>query len=142
MEKGLTIDEPGFNSAMEEQRIAVLEDGADAFVRKPFREPEVLAAIGEFAGVRYVHDDTSDEPSASEVGTLTSDALSALPAQMLADIVSATEKGDARTLESLTDKVTEKNAPLGEALRGMVDDFEYAQILEITEPLLETEAES
>ena len=31
------------------------EAGADAFVRKPYREGELLAAIGERLGVRYVY---------------------------------------------------------------------------------------
>ena len=41
------------------------EAGVDAFVRKPYREGELLAAIGERLGVRYVYGSTVAAPVGS-----------------------------------------------------------------------------
>ena len=39
------------------------ESGVDAFVRKPYREGELLAAIGERLGVRYLYGSSVPRPS-------------------------------------------------------------------------------
>ena len=43
-----------------------VEAGADGFVRKPYKEGDLLAAIGEQIGVRYIYDSPASVTAADD----------------------------------------------------------------------------
>ncbi len=55
-------------SSLAEAEEEARDAGADAFVRKPYQEGELLAVIGERLGVRYVYGSSVPRPSARTDG--------------------------------------------------------------------------
>src|ERR671933_332213 len=47
-------------SVLEEERAVVLSTGCDDFLRKPFREEEIFAAMHKHIGVRYLYEEPTD----------------------------------------------------------------------------------
>jgi CheY-like chemotaxis protein len=86
------------------------ESGVDAFVRKPYREGDLLAEIGERLGVRYLFGSSVPRPSgrvrrdAADQSTL-SQRLSTLPPALINQLREAAIEGRAKRLESLADLV-------------------------------------
>ena len=61
----VAVTASGMADAEREARAA----GADAFVRKPYQEAELLAVIGERLGVRYVYGSSAAAPEAGPSAT-------------------------------------------------------------------------
>ncbi len=53
-------------SAFEEERSAILASGCDDFIRKPFREVEILTKIQRYLGVEYEYEDDIEMSSESD----------------------------------------------------------------------------
>jgi FixJ family two-component response regulator len=106
------------------------ESGVDAFVRKPYREGELLAAIGERLGARYVYGSSAARPSsrgrrdAAERSTL-SQRLSSLPPGLITQLREAAIEGRAKRLESLADQVEQFSESASAEIRDLVRDFRY-----------------
>jgi signal transduction histidine kinase/CheY-like chemotaxis protein len=104
--------------------------GADAFVRKPYREGELLAVIGERLGVRYVFAPSVSGPpagvdrDAAGLSTL-SQRLGSLPPALLDELREAAIDGRARRLEALADQVARHSESLSAEVRALARDFEY-----------------
>jgi PAS domain S-box-containing protein len=108
--------------------------GVDAFVRKPYREGELLAAIGERLGVRYVYESLVPQPSvrvrrdAGERSTL-SQRLSRLPPALIEQLREAAIEGRAKRLESLADQVGQHSEDASAEIRALARDFQYDSLV-------------
>ena len=107
------------------------EAGVDAFVRKPYREGELLAAIGERLGVRYVYGSSVAAAVGSraaatpaERSTL-SQRLSSLPPALIDQLREAAIEGRAKRLESLADQVEQHSEDVSAEIRALARDFQY-----------------
>jgi signal transduction histidine kinase/FixJ family two-component response regulator len=128
-------------SALEEDRVVILSEGCDAYIRKPFREEEIFGALEKHLGVRFVYKEKEDlperEPSMIEtpVGPMeTSDfvhRLSGLPEDWLSDLKQATVVGDLSVIEGLIYQIRERDAPLGNSLAEMARNFNHDEILHL-----------
>jgi PAS domain S-box-containing protein len=122
----MAVTASGLADAEDEAR----EAGVDAFVRKPYREGELLAAIGERLGVRYVFGSTAQRPprragrQAAWPSTL-SQRLSSLPPALIDQLRKAAIEGRAKRLESLADEVGEHSEAVSAEIRAMARDFQY-----------------
>jgi CheY-like chemotaxis protein len=115
------------------------EAGADAFVRKPYRESELLAAIGEQLGVRYVYESPVSQPTvhpardAARRSTL-SQRLSRLPSTLIEQLRDAAIEGRAKRLESLADQARQHSEDLSAEIRALARDFQYDVLVSALEP--------
>ncbi|NJK53990.1 MAG: response regulator [Leptolyngbyaceae cyanobacterium SU_3_3] len=76
-------------SVLEEERTVILSVGCDDFVRKPFREAEIFAAMQRHLGVQYVYADREDfDPIAAVPARelLTVETLRSLPPDWVSDL--------------------------------------------------------
>jgi CheY-like chemotaxis protein len=84
-------------NAFEENRQEILAIGCDDFVRKPFKEAEILQVIQKHLGGRYQY---AQPPSQNETKTTQFDAqLAALPPALLADLRQAAAHFDVAQVE-------------------------------------------
>ena len=106
------------------------EAGVDAFVRKPYREGELLAVIGERLGVRYVYGSPVPDRRAARhrdaAGRSTlSQRLSSLPPALIEQLREAAIEGRAKRLESLADQVGQHSEEVSAEIRALARDFQY-----------------
>jgi signal transduction histidine kinase/FixJ family two-component response regulator len=108
--------------------------GVDAFVRKPYREGELLAAIGERLGVRYTYG-TPAQPSpppvdrTSAARSTLSQRVGLLPPELIDQLRTAAIEGRVKRLESLADEAGRYSASVSAEIRTLAKDFQYDAIV-------------
>jgi CheY-like chemotaxis protein len=119
-------------SAFEEERAVVLAAGCDDFVRKPVKEGEIFAKMGEHLGVRYVYEELAP-PGETVVPDLTPADLADLPEAWVADLRRAAMAGRTSQLVDLIAQIQMDHASLARALQAMVDNYQFRQIVALTQ---------
>ena len=117
-------------STLEEDRAIVLSAGCDDFLRKPFREADILEAMNKHIGVRYIYDEPANKlnPTQIEFDALTLTTLNALPASWLAELHQAVAAADSELAFSLIEQLGDKDTTLAKVLSKLVNDFEFDRI--------------
>ncbi|MBD2017411.1 response regulator [Microcoleus sp. FACHB-53] len=117
-------------STLEEDRAIVLSAGCDAFVRKPFREADILDAMNKHIGVRYIYDEPANKlnPTQFEFDALTPATLNTLPARWVAELHQAVAAADSELAFSLIEQLEAKDTTLAKILSNLVNDFEFDRI--------------
>jgi signal transduction histidine kinase/CheY-like chemotaxis protein len=112
-------------NAFEEARAAIFDAGADGWVRKPFREADVLEEIARHLGVRYVHADAPPvmvAPAASRV------EARPLPADLAGELCDAAFLADYERLGEIILAIPPELAGVAAEIRRLADGFEYERI--------------
>ena len=126
-------------SVFEEERAAVLAAGCDDFVRKPIREGEVLAKMGEHLGVRYVYEELVRPAEEVEAAPLRVDValsdLANLPVEWLADLRQAAMGGRSQRLLDLIAQIETDHAELSRELRSLVAEYKFREIVALIESI-------
>lgn len=122
-------------SALEEQKAIVLSAGCDGFIRKPFQQAEIFAAMQEHIGVRYIYADSeasslqtesNSQPVCSESLV---EQLQALSTHFINELHTSLQNVDLDSLSDLIKEIKNTNAELASVLKKQIDNFEYEQIL-------------
>jgi two-component system sensor histidine kinase/response regulator len=123
-------------SAFEEDRAAALAAGCDDFVRKPFREAEIVDALTRNLGLCFVYEDVQREDGDRDRDrdVLDAAALADMPADWVAALRRATTEGDLARMLTLIEQVREQDATLAEGLAHLAHNFEYDAILKLIQP--------
>jgi len=116
-------------SGLADRESEAREAGADAFVRKPYREGELLAAIGKHVGVRYVYKSPVSRPVTrprdAAWQSMLSERLSNLPSSLVEQLRDAAIEGRAKRLESLADQARQHSEDVSAEIRALARDFQY-----------------
>jgi signal transduction histidine kinase/DNA-binding NarL/FixJ family response regulator/PAS domain-containing protein len=121
-------------SSAEEGRTVVLSDDCDDFIRKPFREAEILDALHKHLGVRYIYDEPQSAPELTQIQALTPEALAGLPVDWLASLEQATIECDLELILTKIEQIRDRNDSLANALTGLANEFLFNQILDLIKP--------
>jgi CheY-like chemotaxis protein len=125
------------------QRDEVLASGLDDFVRKPYRPEEIFDCIARHLGVRYSYSEARRAPPAGSIPAVQPEALSAVAPQLRKELANALVLLDPGAIEDVIDRVSKKDARLGEALARCSKQFAYTELLHALEEcdrLLQEEA--
>ncbi|NJK65455.1 MAG: PAS domain S-box protein [Microcoleus sp. SU_5_3] len=122
-------------SVLEEERAVILSTGCDDFMRKPFREEDIFAAMGKHLGVRYIYEDPTE---ASETGmgessheVLTPEAIASLSPDWVAEFRQRILSVDMEAIASSIEQIRTVNPSLADTLQDCINNFEYDRILSI-----------
>jgi CheY-like chemotaxis protein len=115
-------------SAFEEDRVEMLAEGCDDFVRKPFQSAEIFDKLAHHLGVRYRYAETAE--SASATGEVAITALRALPPALRSALERAALETDMQRVAALIGEIRAHDAALADALTALANDFEYDKILQ------------
>jgi PAS domain S-box-containing protein len=116
-------------SVLAEQRTAMLAEGCDDFVRKPYRESEIVDCLVRWLGVRMVYGAApSSQPAWTPAAPGAFD-LANLPAAWCAQAQQAATAADAARLRELADAVADVQPALADALHRWVEDYDYTAVL-------------
>ncbi|MFM9265809.1 ATP-binding protein [Tychonema sp. BBK16] len=121
-------------TSAEEGRTVVLSDDCDDFIRKPFREAEILDALHKHLGVRYIYDEPESAPELTQIQALTPKALAGLPADWLASLEQATIECDLELILTQIEQIRDRNNSLADALTALANEFLFNQILDLIKP--------
>jgi PAS domain S-box-containing protein len=124
-------------SAMDDDRKAASQNGANDFLAKPCREDELLKKIGDLLHIAYDYEETSEggeAQSAAGADALSAERLGRLPLELLEDLRTATLSGNKRLLDELILKVreTDDNGS-AHALQELADNYEYDALTGVLE---------
>jgi signal transduction histidine kinase/CheY-like chemotaxis protein len=129
-------------SVFEETENAAVAIGCDDFLRKPIQENILLAKLAESLGVRYLYDDSDQQghPWGNHAIATTTPTLhgclTQMPTEWSEQIHWAAIKGSDRVILQLIEKVPEKHAPLAHALTHWATNFQFDEIIHLTQPFL------
>jgi signal transduction histidine kinase len=116
-------------SAMDHDRQAVAESGADDFLAKPCRDDELLEKMRSLLGISYDYEETTGAEGVLIVAALTPERLGLLPRKLVADIRSAMLAGNTKVLNKLIHEAGEtEDAGFVTSLQALADKFEYVAL--------------
>jgi PAS domain S-box-containing protein len=119
-------------SALESEVTTIIEEGANAVVRKPVNVDELLSTIAEHAKLELIYDETSGGDSAPvQQRELTSEDIVELPEELRHKIMVATRAGKITDLRMLVDLFLQWNENKGEIFKSMVAGFKLKELQEL-----------
>ena len=123
-------------SAMDDDRRAASQSGADDFLAKPCHEDELLEKIRVLLNIAYDYEETSgaevQPPAAAEA--LCAEKLRRLPQELLGELRDAILDGNKNLLNRLIVKVREtQDTVAAQALQELADRYEYDVLTRLLE---------
>ncbi len=101
--------------------------GADAFIRKPYLEEELLGEISRLADIRYDYEQKKDR----QIPAVKPEHFNALPKEENEAMVSAILKGDLDELLQVLEQITQLDKTIVESLKGMAKAYKYDELLKL-----------
>lgn len=115
--------------ALEEERREILESGCDDFIRKPYRESEILDALTKNIGARFVYE---DKPAAAPaLAELDAAALAGLPEALLNGLEQALSRIDIDAVGRVIKEIRAHDPALSDALAPVARDLQFGRILRL-----------
>jgi CheY-like chemotaxis protein/anti-sigma regulatory factor (Ser/Thr protein kinase) len=122
-------------SALDDDRRAVMENGANDFVSKPCQEDELLQKMKVHLDLRYLYDDAepSQNMAVKSRSDLKSGPIQELPPELVANLQLAVRNGQTDRLELLIEQVGHRNAVVSQALKDLADKYDYDALADLLE---------
>jgi CheY-like chemotaxis protein/nitrogen-specific signal transduction histidine kinase len=117
-------------STFEEDRNKALEIGADDFIGKPFRQPELLEKIRVLLGAEYIYQDENAQPEEDNVD-LTDNCLAELPRELLSQVVAAARLGEFELVAELIAKIAPMSPRFANKLGRLAENFDADGLLRL-----------
>jgi signal transduction histidine kinase/FixJ family two-component response regulator len=115
-------------SAMDDDRRAAFQSGADDFLAKPCFEDELLEKVRSLLDIAYDYEEMSgaESQTLAPVGALSAEMLWQLPLELVEELRIATLSGNKGLLDKLIVKVRETaDAESAHVLKELADKYEY-----------------
>jgi PAS domain S-box-containing protein len=116
-------------SGLADSELEALQAGANDFVRKPFKEGDLLARVGRLLGVRYAYVPEPEGVSTRQDAQSLSRLFEAVPPELASELREAALQGRASRLEDLAGRVDEHSAGAAAELRALARDFRYDDLV-------------
>ena len=126
-------------SAFEEDRENVFTEGADDFVRKPFKAEQIFTKLAKHLDVEFVYEeieaDSVFEHSVNLVDLLTPSNLAEIPENLLLDLNQAAVQADMIKVEALIDEIRLHNSDVATVFDEFATNFQYNKITQILQTI-------
>ncbi len=125
-------------SGLEEDRVVILSEGCDDYIRKPFYEEDIYRALSTHLGVRFTYSEAArdgqqpgeDGGRPAFPGDLPAQ-LAQIPASQMVELERATRLGDLEAIAASVAQIREIDAMLAGALAAWANNFEHERILHL-----------
>jgi CheY-like chemotaxis protein len=126
-------------SALEDQKAVILSMGCDGFVRKPFREMDIITVMEQHIGAQFIYADQllPDAVTANhETLLLSGEVLRSLPQPWLVAFQQAVRNVDLDQVKTLVTTMQTEHPALAIVLQTHIDNFHYEPVLKAIEQAL------
>jgi CheY-like chemotaxis protein len=117
-------------STFEQDRKKALEIGADDFIGKPFRQPELLEKIRALLGAEYIYEDEMVDSAQARIAP-TGSSLSQLPQGLLARIAAAARIGEFDQVAELISEAALLSPQAAVMLGQLAEEFDTDNLLRL-----------
>lgn len=125
-------------SALEEDKKTVLDLGADSFLRKPFRQNEILEEIKKLTNIEYMFEDKQINENAPIItNEYLKNEMSDLTEDVLRDIKNNILIGDITELKKILNFFDQSKISLSKYLISLIEEYEFERITKIIDAILE-----
>jgi signal transduction histidine kinase/ligand-binding sensor domain-containing protein/CheY-like chemotaxis protein len=122
-------------SVLDDERGNILSEGCNDFIRKPFRQNDLLKTIAHYLNVNYVYQTVPDTTgqAGDSIRAIVDEAVNVagIPASMLDELWQATIEADLEAINLAIDKIRPVNPEFAESLSTMSEDFDHDGILSL-----------
>lgn len=127
-------------SAFEEDRKVILSTGCDDFVRKPFREEELLTKIGKHLGVKYLYEEEINQENPIQSGDPIDNSnhvcnagreLGKMPIEWIEELYLAASQGSDTLIFNSIEKIPTESSALAHTLTDLALNFQFEQIIQL-----------
>ena len=120
-------------SAFEEERVQILSAGCDDFMRKPFKEEELLAKISQYLNVDYLYEQTVKTNTDSEALSqeLTQASLAVMPESWRSQLYDAAAQVDNQEIFQLLQEIPDDYQSLAKGLADLAEQFRCDKIIDL-----------
>ncbi|MEM7592153.1 MAG: ATP-binding protein [Cyanobacteria bacterium P01_A01_bin.83] len=121
-------------SAFEEERVVILSAGCDDFMRKPFKEAELLTKIGQHLALKYLYEEEDDDiAEAILLEELTSESLTVMPQQWRSQLYEAAAQVDNQEIFKLLAEIPDEYESLAKGLENLAEQFRCDKIIDLAQ---------
>jgi CheY-like chemotaxis protein len=121
-------------SVFEHERMSVLADGCDDFVRKPFRDTTIFEKLAQHLGVEFEYEEKQDSRIHRRMNKIPLEALKQSSPEWIARLHYAASMADSEETTSVIEEIRPTNAVLAASLKDLVNEFRFDKIMSITTP--------
>ena len=121
-------------SVFEHERISVLEDGCDDFIRKPFRESAIFEKLAQHLGVEFVYEEKQKTQPIRVSQAITLDSLKATSSEWISRLHQAASMADSEATLSIIAEIRQNDGGLAAGLQMLVNEFRFDKIVALTQP--------
>ncbi|HWQ19228.1 MAG TPA: response regulator, partial [Methanotrichaceae archaeon] len=117
-------------SAFEAERSVVLSEGCDDFIRKPFRQEEIVDVLSRHLGVRFIYEDPSLRQSQKPMSQMNYELrFDGLDDDWISSLKQAAMEANSNKIKVLADQIREIRPELASSLAKLADNFDHDVIL-------------
>ncbi len=118
-------------SAFEEERVEILSAGCDDFMRKPFKEGELLTKIGQYLNINYLYEEKTAQSQSQPLLELTRESLTIMPQQWRSQLYEAAAQVDNQEIFQLLSEIPDDYQSLAQGLADLAEQFRCDKIIDL-----------
>ena len=120
-------------SAFEEERVLTLSAGCDDFMRKPFKEAELIAKIGQYLDIDYLYENNVDATANRQIllEQLTKESLKVMPEEWRSQLYQAAAQVDNQEIFQLLAEIPDEYESLAKGLEDLAEQFRCDKIIDL-----------
>lgn len=122
--------------ALEDERYEILEAGCDDFIRKPYRESEIISVLTRQLGIQFEFDDPAVTEKANVYSRIRKELLSNISGELLKSLQNAILLLDQQLCLKIITEIGIIDKEIGELLGNLAEDLEYKKLLVIVDKAL------
>ncbi len=120
-------------SVFQDERERILGHGCDDFVRKPFREEELVGMLEKHLDLRFIYVDSPKIPEEEVVLSNQTLSLQGLSGEWIDELQAAARGADADRIYELLEQSQTQHSDVAGVLAELVHGFRFDEILRLTE---------
>jgi signal transduction histidine kinase/DNA-binding response OmpR family regulator len=117
-------------SVLEQERAIILSAGCDDFMRKPFKEQTIFAALTKHLGVKYVYSDSANA-QIDLSDSVTPLDLSVMSEEWRSQICEVALEGDSNRVTQLIREIPNQESAIVKTLEKYAHQFQFDEMVEL-----------